>query len=246
MRIGWWDSRGISTLRRRLSSSDRMTYCAINVMQESPALNPIACIVVEATPVVRPPSLPPPLRGVIFASSPLDVHFSLLARSLLRLIEGRKDIESPHMGHFCLAPSGSLLLVTPSHQTRLRSFVHRIPPSDKFRARRPPITAVCTRNSEETQSFRPPQEPMEEGRETQYSKGAPIQPLRPLLFVPFPIFLLPFPAPRRHHIINTLAAPWSFHFALSTESDRLRVTLAYLQGTRWPDCRPIPPRDGTP
>ena len=112
----------------------------------------------------QPRKSPSSAPRVIFASSPLDVHFSLFARSLLRLIEGRKDIESPHMGHFCLAPSGSLLLVTPSHQTHLRSFVHRIPFSDKFRARRPPITAVCTRNSEETQSLRPPQEPMEEGK----------------------------------------------------------------------------------
>ena len=163
---------------------------------------------------VRPEMLPPPLRGVIFASSPLDVHFSLLARSLLRLIEGRKDIESPHMGHFCLAPSGSLLLVTSSHQTRLRSSVRSSDPS---------LGQISSPSSAHNRSLYPKfrrdavvtaATGADGGRETQYSKGAP-DPFV-LCYSFLSPFSLAFPALRRHHIINTLAAPWSFHFALST------------------------------
>ena len=139
----------------------------------------------------RKPSYPAP--RVIFASSPLDVHFSLLARSLLRLIEGRKDIESPHMGHFCLAPSGSLLLVTSSHQTRLRSSVRSSDPS---------LGQISSPSSAHNRSLYPKfrrdavvtaATGADGGRETQYSKGAPIQPLRPMLFIrSFPHFPWPF------------------------------------------------------
>ena len=169
----------------------------------------------------QPRKSPSSAPRVIFASSPLDVHFSLLARSLLRLIEGRKDIESPHMRHFRLAPSGSLLLVTSSlplvfvrssdpilGQISSPSSAHNRSLYPKFR-RDAVVTAATGADG---------------GRETQYSKGAP-DPFV-LCYSFLSPFSLAFPAPRRHHIINTLAAPWSFHFALSTH--RLRVTLARL------------------
>ena len=68
----------------------------------------------------------------------------------------------------------------------------------------------------------------EGGRNTQYSKGAP----RPPLSDPFLRAFPHFPERHRHHIINTV---FSFRpLSLSRPS----------QGTRWQDCRPIPPRDG--
>ena len=94
--------------------------------------------------------------------------------------------------------------------------------SDKFRAC--PITAVCSRtqNSEETQSLQPLEERRREG-------GIPnIRKVRRVLRYPIRSFV-PFPTPTPHHKYRLFISPSLFRPS---------------QGTRWQDCRPIPPRDG--
>ena len=129
------------------------------------------------------------------------------------------------MGHFCLAPSGSLLLVTPST------------PLVFVRSSDPILGQISSPSSAHNRSLYPKFQRdavvtaatgADGGRETQYSKGAPDPFVLCYSFVPFPIFPgLSGTAPAPRHKYPRCAVVFSFR-PLDVSTDRLRVTLARL------------------